>query len=376
MTVLRPQSIVKINGQAIPFLDWSIDNNVAAQADTFKITFAIKKLEEVRYKGVTLQEYFFFTNDDIFVEILLGFGDDNNKLQESSMKLMINGFADKPCWTFETDQMVLEGRDKTALFLDNKITKKFANYTVEQVIRELGAKRGLKVEIAPDVAGRTMKVGKVSNGEQCLLVDDQTEWDLMTKLAKEEGRELFVRHNTLVYRNPIAPQKLASFKFVWRKNMENCKLDRVFKNTKNISVTIRSWNAGMKRRNEYTAYAGPDAGRTKQQPKNKTHRKRHDTRDVDAQYTLNVPGLSPEQVKNMATQLANDIHKHELNLQFDVPISIHYDMDKVIYLDGIPIPAKQYFIPKSIHLSFDAKEGGKAAFTCVNHVLPVKGDSD
>lgn len=368
--VLYPQSIVKVNGKKIDFISWNVENNLASTADAFSVVIA--KIALDKHPSITNQ-YLFHTLDDIYVEIYFGFAPSpDSQLSEKDMKLMINGFVDKPRWQYAADTVTLTGRDKTSLFLESKVSGKFTNLTVEQLIRMLGAKRGLRVEIDPQVVGNTKKVGTIANGEQCLLIDNVTEWDLMSTLAREEGRELFVRGNTLFYRNPVAPRSLPSFKFAWGENLSDLEIDRTIKNTKSISVTVRSWNRQMKRRNEYTAVAGPEVGREKDKTKNTTHRK-PDKKTYDAEYVVDIPGLSPAQCKERAVRMADEIHKHELNVTFKVPISTNYDMDSVIYIDNIPIPAKQFFIPKTIVFDFDVNQGGQASFTCVNHVLPVKG---
>jgi hypothetical protein len=370
--VFYPQSLVKVNGNIIPFLTWEVENNISSTADTFSVVFEKSVLEKARFNNT----YFYYTEDDVYVEIYFGTTTKHNEiLTEKTMKLMISGFVDSIDWEYREDTVVFRGRDKTALFLDNEVNSKFVRQTVESVIRALAAKRGLQAVIDPAVVGKTKSIGRVLNGEQSHISEGETEWDLMSRFARDEGRDLFVRGNQLIYRNVIDPYLKPVKKFGWGDDLEDLQLKRTLKNRRNrIAVTIRSWDSSKNRQNEYTAVAGYSVGRQEYKKRNYTFKKPLES-DFDAHYILNIPGLSPSEVKAKAQTLVKEIYKHELNITFSAPCDEPFDMESVIYLDNIPIPANQYFIPKRVVTSFGVSSGAVVSYTCVNHVLPVRGNN-
>lgn len=362
--VTYPQSLVKINGHTVPCVGWEVENNAADTADTFKLTLCQADLD----KSSVTSEYLFYTQDDIYVEIYLGFAKSAiDVLSEKQMDLMLTGFVDKPEWDFSTGELTLGGRDKTALLLDNQASVKFSNKTVEEVLREYASKRGLSLSIDPSIVGHTKKVGKISNGEYTMLADGYTEWDLLSKLALEENRELFVRANTLYYRPKLTPSDKEALHFKYADSLEKLKIDRTLKNTKGIEVTVRGYNKNSKTTVAKKATLTPDIGRVTQPSQNNTHKKAY-----KANYVVNVPNLTPEQAKNYAQNLAHDIHDHELNVSFTVPTRPGYDINKTVYIDDVPILAKQYFVIKRITTSFGSG-GVRSNFECVNHLLAYKG---
>lgn len=363
--VSYPQSIVKINGKIAPCVSWEVENNASDTADTFRLKFGQEDLDK---SGSITSEYLFYTQDDLYVEIYLGFGKSaSEQLTEKQMSLMLTGFVDKPEWNFDTAEVCLSGRDKTALLLDNHASAKFSNKTVEEVLKEYAAKRGLSLEIDPKIVGKTKKVGKVSNGEYTMLADGYTEWDLLTKLALEENREIFIRGNTLHYRPKLTPSEKQSLRFRHADDLEKLRVERTLKHTRGVEVTVRGWNKNSKKTVAVKATLTPDVGRTSQTSRQNTHRKAY-----SSSYVVNSPNLTPEQAGAYAQNLAHDIHDHELNVSFTVPTRLGYDINKTVYIDDIPILAKQFFVIKRISTSFSV-DGARSSFDCVNHLLAHKG---
>lgn len=368
--LIKPRSIVKLNGKPVPFKSWSIDNNASSQADTFNVVFDMSSIDV---------EYLFHTEDDLYIEIYLGFIDGGNEYSEKDLTFMISGYTDELDWQFDQWEVGFIGRDKTGLLIDKKLTARYANLTALQVIKQLGEAEGLKIDTS-GIRGDSKKVGALVNGDQVLLHSGSTAWDLITRLAEEENREAFVKGDTLYYRDRLLPWEQEYFYFRWDikdGDLANLKLNQAKRNTRDISVTVKTWNSSQKKAFSYTARRDNEDKKIREKPlgQNRLYKKKRKANQAaDIEYLIIRQGLTPAEVKALAENTADFIIRYELVANFSLPISDNYSLDRLIFIDNIPSPTKQFFHPTQIRTSFDPDNGGRVDFTAVNHILPVRGE--
>lgn len=172
-----------LNGVEVPFFSLEVNTNAYYQADTFSVMFATSALPaENNMKWFSQQKA-------IEVELLVGIvgATGTNWLQ------LIVGRVDSVQYEPARFGVVLEGRDLTSHFIDNKTSEKYQNLTASQIAIKLAKKYGLK----PMVTKTTRRVGSYYQIDHVDVRSERSEWDLLTYLAGIEGFQVYVRGREL-----------------------------------------------------------------------------------------------------------------------------------------------------------------------------------
>lgn len=197
-TARQPRAIVKVFSTAadgppqppviVPaWVEWSIENNTFYQADTFRVTFAASLLPaETNANWLSQQR-------EAFVEIFAGFPADPTNFSETDLTSLIYGRVDDIDYDPVATTIDLVGRDLTAAFIDAKTSIQYQNLTSSQIATQLALAHGL----TPVVTATTTAAGTFYAYDHVRMVDQRSEWDLLSYLAAQEGFNVYVKGQEL-----------------------------------------------------------------------------------------------------------------------------------------------------------------------------------
>ncbi|WP_458763572.1 hypothetical protein [Cupriavidus basilensis] len=223
----QPRGIVKVAGVRVDaWIDWSVDNNTFYQADTFRVSFAVTALP------AETNAAWFAAQKEAFVEIFAGFPGDPSNFSESDLQSLIYGRVDDIDYDPVATTLVLTGRDLTAAFIDAKTSMQYQNLTSSEIAIQLAQAHGL----TPVVTATTTKAGSLYAYDHVRMVDQRSEWDLLTWLASEEGFICYVKGQELHFEPrqedalPVVPVDKAALQkefdevsAAWRAEQEKAK---------------------------------------------------------------------------------------------------------------------------------------------------------
>lgn len=322
-TLRQPRSLVKIGGEIIQgWESWRAEANTFHDPDLFEVKFAVSALQSgrgVEWFGAQLR---------LDVEILAGFPADANAYSASELSSVFYGRVDDVSVDWETQTLTVSGRDLTSVFLDAKTSEKYVHKTASQVATLLSGKYGL----TPKVTTTKALIGRYLQQDNVALQDQRTEWDLLTWLAREESFACYVKGRELHFEpKPTGKQPAATIRWS-REDADVVRLTttRVLTVSRNIEVTVRSWNAKQKK--AFTRKA------------TKTKSGATDTQ----KYSVSIPGLTPEEAQQRANQILAEKSIHEFRIEVEMPADLITSISDTIKLTGTGTAWDQVYFPESI----------------------------
>lgn len=337
-----PRGAVRINGNlAQGWLDWEVENNALSSADTFSVRFVGASLPPATDVN------WFSQQKDMYIEIFAGFPDDISNYSPGDLTKLIYGQADTIDYDIATDIVTVRGRDLTRVFIDAKTTEKFQNQTSSQIATTLATRRGLKASVT---ATKT-PAGAYYDIEHVNLMDERTEWDILSFLAQQEGFNVYVKDQTLYFGPPPAANS-TPYPIVWTQiapstsqyravagNVEHMSFQRTLTVSRGITVVVRSWND--KQQYGFNAtYPATKAGTLK--PGQAT------TKSAGQTFTFFYPNLDKQRALQIAQQKYDLIVQHEMKFNCRVPGDVTLDAQTIIQITGTGTAFDQTYYPSSI----------------------------
>lgn len=354
----RPSFIVNINGipvNSIIDLEWT--NPSYYEAATFELNLAAG--------GLPFQitnDYMDF-NQAFLVEIYGGLVEDGISNQEG-FDLLFTGQIDQLEYDFKENTYFASGRDLAAKFIDNKTTEKFQNQTSSDIAIKFAKRRGLQTNV---VATKT-PVGYYYNIDHVQLETERTEWDILTYLAQKEQYLVYVSGQTLNFVPiPTEDQNIYPLIYAPPDPLNNSpvftgmsfKAQRNLTIAKDVIVEVRSWN--QKQKKGFTV-------KLKGQPNKKTYLSQKAQPIGDAQvYAFVVGGLTKEQALQYAQQKLNEISKHQLEIEVDMPADNILMQNSVIKVVGTNRVYDQSYYPSRVTRRVSFSEGYRMTIEAKNH---------
>jgi len=343
----RPRGLVKLNGVAIPgWVNFTVTNNSYYEADTFHLVYSTLKLPAGNDADWFSQQL------ETFVEILMGFPSNPDQPNANELTSFIYGRIDDLEYDPVEETITLTGRDLTGAFIDSKIDTEYANQTSSQIATQLAGKHGLQTNITKT----STPVGNYFEQDTMQLQANLSEWDLLSRLAREEGFVVLVSGQTLyfgpaqtgtgnpltlTYVKPAAPGGPPAG------NFESIKFSRSQTVVKGITVTVRS--AG--RYNPTVTKSFPTA------PKGTTPGKATPY-GATTNYFYNRPaGWTPIQVEQEAQKIYNQIISHAMKLQVRMPADVITSPQSTIQAKGTGTAFDQTYFPKIVTRTMTFDEG-------------------
>lgn len=352
-----PRGLVRVSDEAIDgWIDWSVSRNTYYQADTFRVTFAVRLLSPQR------NEAWFSELKEGFVEIFGGLPLDPENYTDADLTSQIYGRIDDVEFDIVRGTIDLVGRDLTAVFIDAKTSMQYQNMTSSEIAKKLAESHGLTAEVVPT----TTKVGTYYVRDHARMQQERSEWDLLTYLAANEGYLCYVRGKTLHFRpRPTEPGE--PYVIRWeppnednaapQANVESLEFSRSLTVAKGVTVVVRSWNT--KQKAGFTA-SYPNKGRTTQagaaSPFGGTQ-----------VYSFVFPGLTQEQATQKAIQLHREITSHEMKLRATLPADELLDPTAVIQVEGTGTKFDQTYYPVSVTKRMSLRGGYTMTVDAKNH---------
>ncbi|NOV25886.1 hypothetical protein E5S69_20500 [Cupriavidus necator] len=336
--VRAPRGIVQISGEQVRgWESWTVSRNTYYQADTFRVKFAESLLTPERDAA------WFSALTEGFVEVFGGFPLDPENYTETELDSLIYGRIDDIEYDPARRTIELIGRDLTAVFIDAKTSLQFQNLTSSQIAIKLAESHGLTADVTPTKE----LVGTYYARDHARMVEERSEWDLLTYLASNEGYLCYVKGKTL-YFHPRPTDQGDPYVIRWepptddraarQANVQEMEFSRSLTVAKGVSVVVRSWNA--KQKQGFTAYY-PSKGKTIQAGKAVPFG------GVQV-YSFVFPGLTQDQATQKAIELHREITSHEMKFWARMPADNILDPTMMIQVEGTGTKFDQAYYPVSV----------------------------
>lgn len=341
-TVRQPRGLVKVNGQPCSgWLELSFDINEFSQPDTFSVTFAISGLPE------SMDLLWWGVQTEIEVELFVGFPLDPDSYTDADLDSMLLGVVDDISGVLPDRRLTVTGRDFTARLMDSKTSEKYPNLTASAVATKMAEKYGL----TPVVTATTEKIGRYYEIDHVDLQIEQTEWDVLTWLARQEQFSVFIRGRELHFQ-PYATEDQTPFIVQYAPQtdaepqsatVQNITFGRTLTVAKDVEVTVTTWGSKTKKTIQRKSTRRGGSGKT---------------RSTEVQkYSYRIGNLSADEAQRRADQLAAEITKHRMKISVSGPADNKLMLDDSIKLVGTGTAWDQVYFPDSINRSLTF-EGG------------------
>ena len=351
----QPRGAVKLGGTIITgWVSWEVENNVFRSADTFRVSLAVADLPAARDAAWVASQ------TGIDVEIFANESpNDPAAYVPVAADLLIFGQVDDIDYHPALGRVELSGRDLTARLIDTKTSENFSNQTASQIAAMLARRHGLTAE----VKATTTKVGNYYTQDHVDLSQEQSEWELLTKLADYEQFDVFVVGKVLHFQ-PRASASIDHYAIIWTPpsadsahpdlNATTLSLSRSLTIAKGITVQVRSWNAKQKKAFVASYPKSPKAVKPGQSASQTTvwHR--------------TIPGLTQDQATQRAKQLYDQIVQHTVKMEAEMPGDRILNCGLTIVVRGTGTAFDQTYYPDSIKRSMSMDEGFRMAVSGKN----------
>ena len=340
--VRQPAALFTVNGIAVPgLIEAEVTNNTHFASDTYRAVLAVSLLPP----GLGPEYWALSVNDRVGISI--GFAN------ERAMPLML-GQVDDIDYDPVMRTITVSGRDLSAPLIDAKTSEKFVNQTSSQIAETLARRRGL----IPEVTATQTKAGTYYTAEHAVLSQEQSEWDLLTYLAGQEGYDVWVSGDRLHFA-PSPVDTNPAYKLEWRggaSNAADIRLSRSQTLAKDVVVIVRSWNQKLQRsfKVEYRT-TSPATGQ------------REEGRGTFQTYSFNVPNLTRDQCLSFAKSKAEEITRHERVLTATLPGDSALTTRAMIHLIGLGAGWDMMYYPDTVTRRISFEEGYRMELRAKNH---------
>jgi len=337
-TLRQPIAVVRLDGQELQGVrSVKVANSAHRAADTFEVRLALQQqpsnADWAAWGG---------PNTRSEIEVLFGLADPATG-QRVALQSAIIGPVDKIEVEQPDNQVVLSGRDYSAVLIDTQSFESFENKLASEVATLIAERHGL----TPRVTATTTPIGQFSAHDNAYTgaTVRQSEWDLLTRLAQAENFDVFVRGRTLFFQPPADPAgqpyplgwtPAAGLGLAPQASVKNLRLTRMVPLTRDLIVTVTSHASASGTAITQTARSaltGPSAG---------------SAAIVGPQlYVVDIPGLTAAQAAARAQKLISDFGRHERLVDVEMPGDPLLTIDSPLILSGTGTGWDQsYFIDR------------------------------
>lgn len=344
----QPRALVKINGGVVAAcVKFTVANNSFYEADTYHLELSAHRLQQSAFTAT-----WFSQQTETFVEVLAGFPSNPDQPDPRELTSFIYGRIDDMEFDPVQQKLTLSGRDLTGVFIDAKIASEYTNQTSSQIATQLAASHGLQAQITKTSA----PVGNYFGQDSMQLQAGMSEWDLLSRLAREEGFVVLVNGQTLYFGpdqtgagNPLVltyvpPEVLGGPP---SGNFSEIEFSRSQTVAKGITVTVLSagrYNATVKA-SYPTTPRGIAAGKSSPY-------------GAATVYTFNRPaGWTAIQVQQEAQKIYHQIISHAMKMRVRMPADVITSPQSSIQVKGTGTAFDQTYFPKLVTRSMDPEDG-------------------
>jgi hypothetical protein len=365
MPIQPSRGIVTVNNQIIRFTSLHVEQNAFSAADSFEVVlpFFIRHSQSgdlILANGPDFQSIL-LTQDVVPVSIWVGYPPNPFNYQTSDLTQIMDGYMDTAHWQFDNTgtAVTLNGRNKTALFMDNKIYDKLPNLTSSRIAETLATSHGLATAVAPT----TTLAGTYYNQNSAVLGTDISEWDLLLFLAQQENFIVRVKGNILYF----GPYSLVTgfenqdpIPFTWGQNIEKLEFERSPHAARDIIVRVITYDRNGKNRIVETAKSTTQYA---QRIKNQTGQREAYTE------TYIIPGLTREQAQKKAVAINSELSRAALIGQITVAGNTDMAIDRKIAIQGVGQGLSGTFYLNKVTHDYDLDSGYDVSASFSNQFL-------
>lgn len=345
-TVRKPNARILINDKPLPaLLRVEVDNNNFYAADEWRAVLALSAQESWDYWAST---------PGMVVEIQIG--------EAGAEETVIVGEADRVITDPVQNLLLLNGRDMSASLIDNRTRNKFLNWRTHKVVETLAKRHGLSAVVAET----PMKAGTFFNNDVSEIDLGPSHWDLLTFLAQNTGRALYVRGRTLYFVDEGSLER-KPYPLPWsgrparggnpKAPVMRMELERNLVLAQDVVVNVLSYNAETGEEVSATAQSSARVPIV-------DHRGRRRFKQV---YTREIPDLTPAAADERALKLLEEITRHERRLRFVAPGDNELTTESLIRLSGTGTSYDQDYYPDHILRTWSWDQGYVMRVRAKNH---------
>ena len=352
----RPIAVVRLNGAELNGVLSVKTTNVSHNAaDTFQVELALS----AQPKNVADWAAWGGDNTNPEIEVLYGLVDANGN--RSALNSAVLGPVDSVEVRQPENIVSLSGRDYSAALLDTQTYENFTNQTASQIATTVAQRHGL----TPVVQATKTRVGAKDADTNATTRNTrrESEWDLLTKLARDEGFVVYVRGRTLYFLPDTDPSG-TPYLLTWsppqsaggspRSNMIKLNVKRALTLAKTITVTVISHDPA-------TATAVSQSATSPGAPAN------GDAQTVPQLYTIDVPGLTADQAMVRAHQLLNSYSLFERVIEVHLPGDPFLWFEQPVKLSGTGTSWDQTYFADRIEREMSMGGGFTMVIRAKNH---------
>jgi len=260
-------------------LDVQIDSNSYQSANRYRVRASL-----------TASGYDVWAGDQIQLEIRLGL--------DGAWLSMIIGPVDRIAVDPARDEVVVDGRDLTASFIEARTQESFVNQTSSEIATTLAMRQGL----VPAVTPTTTLVGRNFQNDHVRSTLDQharstTEWDLLVRLAELENFDVWVQGQTLNFAPLSADPDPV---FLMPSDCISMRLERSVALTAGLGVAVKSWDCRGTQSISQTATTSGYAGDA-------------------ASYVVVRPNITADAAQNLANRIVSLMAQQGRVVHIDMP---------------------------------------------------------
>ncbi len=220
--VRAPALAVFADGALVPgVLDVEVSSSSYLAADRYRLRVSL-----------TASGYQIWSADQIELDVRMGL--------DGAWESMIIGPVDRVDVDAARGEVLVEGRDLTSRFIEARTQETFENQTSSMIATTLATRRGL----VPNVTATSTLVGRSFQNDHARTTLDQhakvtTEWDLLIRLAEQEGFDVWVSGQNLNF-GPVDQGVPAAV--VTPQDCISMRLKRSLPLSGGLSVAVKSWD--------------------------------------------------------------------------------------------------------------------------------------
>ncbi len=297
---------VKIDGQLV---DATIDARVVStnyySADWFQVSFA---LASGTFPSIS------YLSDTGAAEVTVGISVDNGV----TFSDLIVGRADTVVADPINQVARMEGRDLSGSMVDSPLQQTFVNQNASAIAAMIALSHGLDIDVVPtpDLFGRAdgTDYTTLGLGQFCR---DQTEWDLIVRLAQQVGYDAYVSGRTFYFR-PVASRS-TSMVVVTTDEVIGVQLERRLEIADNPLINLATWDYLSQTQFGDTGNSAALGG------VHLTGRR---------QVYSSLPNMTPAALAWLATQRRDEMFRHQRSINLTMPGNLEIWPRSQVLLSG------------------------------------------
>lgn len=335
--VRQPRAYLQIDGQNIPVSHATVVKSSTRSSDTFEATIFSD------LSAIQSFDMLWWASQDAIDGISVLF----SVYEGDTPKTMITGNADSISIDWDERTVEISGRDHSSKLSETRVTEKYNNQTISDVVSDIASKAGLN----PVISGGSDVVGKQFDTDTTYLALGQTGFELLSDLAERYGYRFFVDGSDLhfepnesnsgvyqvAYRPPAPGQPLAM-------NATRLKTSRNLKASKTVNVEVNSWDTKTQTNNQGSATVEGASG------------------DALNYKIDNAPTLSQADADVIAAAKAEEVTRHELNVEVSMPGDLDASVTQKLSLSGTGTLYDQEYDIDHIHFEIGHHGHGGGGF--------------